>query len=126
MNFMYEPIKLFFLACMWGLRPLRKLGIYGTTDEPIYFGPGDTVPWWIDCRYPLDIPLTFGCEVETFWEDGWQKVHVLEHEFEHVLEVNGGGRCVLLVGAPTLIDGRPRQRRPRKARKLELAYSPAT
>lgn len=108
---------------MAALMPARKRGKFGTPDEPIYFDAGDTIPWWVECRWPLHTSATFLSDVETYYEDGWQVVRVLE-EGESCMAIDGKGCDTLIFGAPTLIDGRPRKRK--RARLKVLEYSPAT
>lgn len=116
-----QPLIVFFSACMKGLMPIRRRGVFGMPDDPIYFYEGDTVPWWIECRWPLHMPLTFTHDVETYYENGHQVVRPLDAAGVMPIRGDGLGWTVVLVGAPTLIDGKPRPRRPKRIRTLRFA-----
>jgi hypothetical protein len=104
-----QPLQVFFAACMRGLMPLRRRGAFGTPDEPRYFKAGEAVPWWAECRWPLGMRLTFAHDSESYYEDGEQVIRTLFVDYPHsVLEADRAG-C-LIVGAPTLLSGKPRRR----------------
>ena len=113
MKILSEPLVVFFLACMKPLVPLRRRGAFGTPDDPRYFDEGESVPWWIECRWPLDMFLVFGCAVETYFEGGAQIVRPIDSHYDAVIRGDAGGRYVVLVGAPTKIISAPRPRLPK-------------
>jgi hypothetical protein len=124
-----QPLKVFFSACQTGLHPLRRLGSMGSPDDPLYFDAEEVVPWWIFCRWPLNLPLLFGCDCEVYWDGESQIVQVLERAgalgIMYSPFMPPGWNSVLLVGAPTILDGKPRPRRPRKVKSPTLAFGGA-
>lgn len=116
-------LHLLFRVVMGGFMPVRKRGMFGTEDAPVYFDAGDTVPWWIECRWPLRIPVKFRINVETYYLDGQQIVQALEDTSGCGMDIGCDGKSyknVLLVGAPTCFIGFPRKRPKLKAKYLRL------
>jgi hypothetical protein len=112
---LFQPLEVFFAACMKGLMPLRRRGLFGTPDAPRVFMADEPIPWWIECRWPMNASLTFGSDVETYYENGWQVVRPLSYlsGAEALMRVDGA-MDFLIVGAPTSFDTTPRARRPVK------------
>lgn len=119
---LHEPLKVFFSASQWGLKPLRTAGLMGTSEAPQFYAAGDPVPWWLECRWPLSVSVTFSADVETFWQDGEQHVFPLRDDFP-LISVSGAGCSVLLVGAPTCLHPKPRTKPPKHRKATELSFA---
>lgn len=107
-----EAIMAFFAAAQRGLLGARKLGLMGTPDRPIYYEAGDSVPWWAECRFPLDARTEFLRDCETYFEGGVQVIRPLYRGRGHLIVFEPKGGRGILVGAPTLLLLEPRPRRP--------------
>ena len=120
MNPLLQPVKIFFKAAMMGMRPMRRAGAFGTPDDPLYFETGDTVPWWLECRWPLHADFVFGVDVETYHENGWQIVRPLQTMRGGALTCVKANSELIIVGAPTELNATPRPRR----RIPRLSFNP--
>lgn len=124
---LWQPLSVFFSAAQAGLRPLRRAGVMGTADRPRYFAAGDAVPWWIFCRWPMNLPLVFECDCESYFEGGLQVVRPLWQARASVIAAGDQTRnwVALIVGAPTCIDTFPRPGRPALKRPGRVALEGA-
>lgn len=113
--------QVFFHVFMGALMPARKCGVFGSPDEPLYIEAGEQIPWWIECRWPLHMDLTFGCDMETYYEDGHQVVRALADYSGAAMQANAKGWDGLIVGAPTMIINIPRKRPRARVKSLALA-----
>lgn len=83
--------------------PFRKLGLFGTPDNPIYFKAGESVPIYLEARilFPFNIKkngLRFAHDAETYFENGVQVVRPLYRKVSYIVWGKGNG---VLFGAPT-------------------------
>ena len=114
--FYFPPLLAFYNACMGGLMRMRKRGAFGTPDRPIDFPQGASVPWWIECRWPTNLVMTFGTDVETYWDpdEAHQIVRPLVTADPCIISASAPARAddihILIVGAPTLILCNTRRR----------------
>jgi hypothetical protein len=127
MNVLAQPLLVFFGAAQAGYKPVRALGGTGTPDDPVFFDAGDTVPWWLECRWPLNASFTFLVDCETFWLDGCQHVYPLAPLRGCLMHCDPQRPArLVIVGAPTFVHFTPRPRRPqRKPAASRLAWGAA-
>lgn len=111
-----------FVVFMGALMPARKRGVFGTPNEPIYFAASDPIPWWVECRWPFHMDLTFGCDSETYYEDGWQIVRSIIAG-DQPWNMDAHGWDSLITGAPTRWLNYPRKRPREPVKLLERATS---
>ncbi len=106
--FIFPIFEIMMGSLIW----LRKFGAFGTLDEPRYFEAGQSVPWWIECRWPLNIKVKFGRDVETYYKDKYQVVRPNDDGDAPLTTIDGDGHnYVYICGAPTLFVSTPRRRR---------------
>ena len=88
----------------------------GTPDEPIFYEAGDSVPWFVECRWPMNTKVFFPIDVECYWEDGAQIVRPQSSVDNGKYVIHVDNTCAfLMVGAPTMVISFARTRRIGKA-----------
>jgi hypothetical protein len=97
----HELLVSVFRCFMAMLMPFRKRGYFGTYESPRYFKLGDSCPWWLQCRWPLTMPLKFTRAVETYYEAGFQVYRPTNGVTQGSLFDEINIKSVVLVGAPT-------------------------
>ena len=118
-----DPIlNIMLVLSMKALMPVRKRGVFGTSDKPIYLNKGDNVPHWLQMRSPW-LKLHITCDCETYYDpkEESQVVRPLFKIADYVMEVNVRLNHPLfadghIVGAPTLINITPR---PKQSSKIK-------
>lgn len=111
-TFFHPPLMAIFKASMRCIKPVRETGAMGTPDEPIFYEAGDSVPWFVECRWPMNTPVVFYVDVECYWEDGHQVIRPqsANDNGKFVIHVANNGPF-LMVGAPTFTICIARSRR---------------
>lgn len=66
-------IALLLCCIMWAFWPMRLLGLMGAPGRPVLFKAGERVPWWLQCRWPVNWRVEFGVDVQT-WFDGEKQI----------------------------------------------------
>ena len=107
------------------LHPLRELGVFGTPDNPVTLSKGADCPFYLFMKTSYTY-LRFLTDSECFYDEETRQMVVrpLFEEVEFLFEAGniakGDKRTNYIVGAPTLTYLSPRNKPPRKKKKIKL------
>jgi hypothetical protein len=129
LHLVVDPIlDVLFVVSMKALMPIRRKGVFGTPDRPVYLNKGDNIPHWLEMRSPW-MRMKASCDCETYYDEKekGQFICPLYKQVDYVMEVEPVSKHPMfndgiVVGAATYISTTPRPKRPVMVEKVEFGF----